>query len=213
MGAAASPDGTGKPETPRCGAERKHGGTCALPAGSGTSHLGFGNCRFHCGATPDGVRYAARVEARHMAVELDMEPHDALLWCIRITAGEVAYSTRRISQLEEDALLVREEREREWTGGEHGGGAETTTSSQVSVHVWVEVRAHAVDRLAKFSKMALDAGVAERQVQLVERLGGEAAALIAGLFADLRLTPEQEQRAPEIVRRHLVALEGGRQAA
>jgi hypothetical protein len=41
-----------------CGAQRRSGGTCRKPAGSGTNHLGYGACKLHGGCTPAANTYA-----------------------------------------------------------------------------------------------------------------------------------------------------------
>ena len=46
---------------PKCGAKHtKHDGTCKLPAGWGTEHLGWGPCKLHFGATPNAIKGAER---------------------------------------------------------------------------------------------------------------------------------------------------------
>jgi hypothetical protein len=52
-------------------------------------------------------------------------------------------------------------------------------------------------------------GVAERAVRLAEQYGSSLAKYTKGLLDDLELTPEQQKRAPLIVRKHLALLEGG----
>jgi hypothetical protein len=210
----------------RCGAKTRSGRACVYSAGRGTDHLGYGNCHLHGGASPSGIKHAANIAARHLAIEVDMEPHDALLWCVRVAAGEVAFFTRKISELEEQQLVVQQattkskmlrvgaeddvEDSGELLGVEE---LERTESTAAHLHIWVEGRAHAVDRLAKFAKMALDAGVEERRVRLAETLSSELSDLFAAVFAELGLTPDQLKRAKPIVHRQLVMLEGGGTAA
>ena len=58
-----------------CGSKKKQGtGTCTKPAGWGTDHVGFGNCKLHGGASPNGVKHAEKQEAawrQRLADELD----------------------------------------------------------------------------------------------------------------------------------------------
>lgn len=229
MAAASAPVDTTTPETSRrgvplaaCGAKTRSGKPCRQQAGWGTDHLGFANCKLHGGLSPNGIKHAATLQARHLAVEVDMEPHEALLWCIRVTAGEVTFFTRRISQLEEEALVVVQASEKSVAlrvgaeADEEGSGellgvekVERTESTTAHLHIWVEARSHAVDRLAKYSKMALDAGVEERRVRVAEALGGQLGDLIGAILGELQLTAKQRELAPAVVHRHLVALEGG----
>ena len=81
----------------------------------------------------------------------------------------------------------------------------TTFEGQVLMRLWNEER----DRVARISKAALDAGVAERQIRLAEKYGEAIAALIQGILGDLSLTRRQQAEVPQVVRRHLVALDAG----
>jgi hypothetical protein len=77
-----------------------------------------------------------------------------------------------------------------------------------SLHIWIRARHDALDRLARSSKMAIEAGIAERQVVVAEQVGGMIGATLKGVLAELALTPEQRAAAPEIVRRHLQLVAG-----
>lgn len=175
-----------------CGAKTRSGGKCKKQAGWGTEHLGAGRCKLHGGATPNGEKAGANELGRIMGEEMDVEPHEALLTCVRIAAGEVAYCSAEIEQLDK---------------------ATESTMFGKKLDMWIEVRQHATLRLANFAKIALAAGVAERQVQLAERYGEMLAELIGGILKELKLTPGQQKKAPGIVSRHLHVLEGGAQAA
>lgn len=188
--------GAAKPKSPRgadpphgdCGAKTRSGGKCKKQKGWGTDHLGTGRCKLHGGNTSSGQAAAAKEAAVIMGEQLDVDPHDALLTCVRIAAGEVAYCSKEIGQLEK---------------------ATESTMFGEQLNIWIQVRQKAMLSLAKFSKMALDAGVAERQVQVAERYGEMLATLISGILGDLALTKAQQKKAPAIVTRHLQALEAG----
>jgi hypothetical protein len=190
-----------------CGARKKRGGLCGRPAGWGTEHVGYGSCKLHGGCTPGAVAAAAKAQARHLAVELEMEPHDALLWCVRVAAGEVAYATRRIQELEETDLVVEPRVERDAWG--ENASSYVQTSNAAMLNVWIRTRQEALDRLARFAKMALDAGVAERQVRIAEGWADRLGRLFDAVFADLDLTPAQLKKAGPSLERHLRVLEGG----
>jgi hypothetical protein len=196
---------------PLCGAKKRAGGICTRPAGWGTPHPGVGACKLHGGSTPNHQINAAPQLAVVMGAPLDIEPHDALLWCIRVTAGEANYCSAMVAQLEDDQAVGKPVLSRDWVGsGENGsGGGSEQRELAPALNIWIVARRDAVERLARYSKMALDAGVAERQVRVAERYGEQIAQLLSGVIADLELTDAQQQRAPEIVRRRLVALEGG----
>lgn len=185
-----------------CGADR-NGRICRLRAGHGTDHLGYGNCKFHGGLTPNGIVHAARLEGAALAEEHNMEPHEALLMCVRLAAGEVAYFTSKVTQLEAEQITVRLERSRT------GENDYTETSNQHELNIWVRARHDAIDRLARYSKTALDAGVQERQVRLAEQFVAD----IAGVFDFVlsRLGVRNHPDANEVVREGLRLIEGGAQ--
>lgn len=151
----------------------------------------------HGGSAPPGRKNGARLkiedEARQHAeritaflgTPIDVDPLEALLHMIRTTAGEFAYYTDCIAELDPDTGVVNNE-----------------------PHLWIRLRHEAIDRIAKMSKMAIDAGVAERQVANAERIGTLIGKVFQAMLADLNLTPEQHALAPEVMRRHLMAVAG-----
>lgn len=144
-----------------------------------------------------------------MGTALDVDPMDALLWCVRITAGEVAYATQKVQALTPEDEVVRPETRVLREGGAlFAGASDEKTSGPDELNLWIKVRAASVDRLAKFSKMALDAGVAERAVRLAEGAGEGLATAIRSILVGLELTFEQEKKAPDLVRTALEMLEG-----
>lgn len=92
-----------------CGGLKRKGGRCTLPAGWGTSHVGVGTCKLHAGSTPQaevaGLVCLARREQQIMGAPLSIEPQDAILECIAISAGEVAYASERIAELQAGETL------------------------------------------------------------------------------------------------------------
>lgn len=137
-----------------------------------------------------------------------MEPHEALLWCVRVAAGEVRYATARINELEEPGLIVEHTVERDSWGGDNATSY-IQKSSDAQLHIWVRARQEALDRLARFSKMALDAGIQDRQISLAEKLGERLAQAYDVLIDRLELTAEQKAKAPAAVRASLTLLDGG----
>lgn len=139
-------------------------------------------------------------EMRKFGNPIEVAPHLALLQEVHRTAGHVAWLGQVIAQMEEDLELTQLV----------GGGAESYPRRVPSI--WVELYQKERGHLARVSKMALDAGVAERQVRLAERQGELLAGAIQAILADLKLSPDQRKLAPGVVRRHLTALpavEGG----
>jgi hypothetical protein len=188
----SKPPRAARPAHGACGAKTRNGGACKKQKGWGTEHLGSGRCKLHGGNTESGTKAAANEAAAIMGAELDIDPHDALLQCIRITAGEISYCSTLIGDLDEPMVM---------------------TPFGEMLSIWITTRQKAIERLAKFSKMALDAGVAERQVQVAERYGEMLATLVSGILGDLKLSKAQQKEAPAVVRKHFQLIEGGAQAA
>jgi hypothetical protein len=196
----------------RCGARRKSGGTCQYRAGWGTGHPGVGRCKFHGGASPQaevsGAVQLARREALVMGGPLDMEPHEALLECIRIAAGEVRYASERIAELEESDAVgpVVSTRPLKYEKGAESISERVFEEGAPAVHIWIEVRHRAMDRLVNYSKIAIAAGIEERRVRIAEQQGNLLAQAIRGILEELGVANRPE--VPTIVRRHLTLVSG-----
>ena len=170
-----------------CGARRKNGEPCRKFAGEGTNHPGVGRCRFHLGNSKNHEAHAVRVEAQRRLIEFGqpmvIEPTEALLSVLHLSAGHLAWVRDKLAGLDD----------------------KTTFEGQVLMRLWNEER----DRVARISKAALDAGVAERQVRLAEHYGEQLARLLSAIFEDPELGLNGRQRAqlPDTLRRHLGALD------
>lgn len=195
-----------------CGAKTRSGTPCKLAAGHGTSHVGTGRCRRHGGSSPQaelaGQVVLARREAMVMGRPLDVQPHDAILECIRIAAGEVQYASDRISELAPAEAVGPVVTTRPL---KHEKGAESRTErveehGPPAVHIWITVRHQAMDRLVTYSKVAIAAGIAEREIRLAEQQGHLLAQVIRGVLTDLGV--HDDPRAPDVVRRHLALVAG-----
>lgn len=212
-----------------CGARKKKGGTCEKTAGWGTSHQGQGRCKLHGGASPKaevaGQVFLARREAAVMGVPLNIEPHMAILECIRIAAGEVAYASERIAELQPGEavgpVVSRVDRPlKEEKGAESiEYRAEEVHEAGPALHIWIQARHQAMDRLVAYSTAALKAGIEDRQVKLAESQGQLLVTAIKGILEDLSkavgIALLSHPEAPAIIRGQLtrVAGQGQLQAA
>lgn len=154
-------------------------------------------------------RWLKRVDDRFMGTPLDVDPHDALLHAIRIAAGEVAYCDAQIRRLEEDELF---ERPRKKTYQRLPSGSLELIEERRDAEVisrWVSLRRDAADRMARYSKMAIDAGIDERRVAVAERVADVIAPLLQNLADDLNLTSKQRELLPDIIGARLRSLEQG----
>ncbi len=196
-----------KSKGPFCGAEKRNGGKCTLPAGWGTVHKGAGHCKLHAGSAPSSVVKGLVQLARRDALmgPLSIEPQDAILECIRISAGEVAYASERIAELQASEFvgnpkhtLVRKTDE---------DTVQEVRSDPPALHVWIVVRQQAMDRLVQYSFAALKAGIEERRVRLAEQQAMLIAQAIHGVLRELGVSDRPEVN--QIVRKHLTAVAGG----
>ena len=178
----------------KCGAKTRTGTFCGQPAGHGTDHPGIGHCRMHGGNMVNHKLNAAKQEAVFMGAPRDINPVDALMYCIRIVAGEVEWLSDQLETVNR----------KDWY--------EYTLQGK-QLHVLQRARGEAMDRLVNYSKIAISLGIAERAVRIAEQYGASIARLLRGVLDDLDLTPVQAQRAPEIIRKHLILLERGAFAA
>lgn len=165
-----------------CNTKTTAGGNCKLMAGHSTDHPGWGACKYHGGTSPALKRAAAHQELAAIATELDVTPHEALMVCLRLSAGAVAWLREQLTNFEPDEEAPE-------------------TLATLTAEYGAER-----DRLAKTSAMAIGAGIDERRIQLEEEQGELIGNTIRAILGDLDLTIEQRRRAPPIARRHLLAL-------
>lgn len=171
-----------------CGARKKNGELCRAFSGQGTDHPGIGKCKFHGGSTRNHRTHAiverAKTRAARLGESYEMEPVEALLWMVNLSAGQVHYLGEELAAID---------------------GPRTSGESLIFQRLWNEER----DRLARISKAALDAGVTERAITLAERTGAAIADVLRAVFHDpeLRLSGKQQAQLPDLLRRHLVAVE------
>ena len=127
---------------------------------------------------------AARAAERY-GVRRDIDPALALLEEVHRTAGHVAWLEEQIAS----------------------GRVEVTAATKdgIAQSVWVDRYDIERNRLIAVTKAALDAGIAERQVQLAEAQGLMLAGVIRSILGDLHLTDGQQESAPAIIRKHLTA--------
>lgn len=190
-------------------------GTCQHPRGWNTPHLGAGSCRLHGGASPSGILSAgielARREAGVMGVPIPLDPHEALALCVSIAASQVDFYRRQLAALQLDELVGHPETFKSRTGGGDGEGEGGTTTEHVRLavapHVWLRLHDEAVASLARFAKLAADAGVEERQARLGEQQAELIADVLTAMLDGLELDDEQRARVPALIAQHAIAFD------
>lgn len=168
--ATAAMDPTSAVDTGLCGATNREGKPCSNRAGKGTDHVGVGRCRSHGGSTPSGRAHGARLKALAelgpMGGEVDVNPLDALLYTVRRGSGLAA--------------LYRLQ-------------AEACAADGRDAAMYADLEAKALGDLARWAKMAIDAGVAERMVRIAEGTGERLASALEDALEGVELAPGQRQ--------------------
>lgn len=166
---------------------------CMNSAGARTDHLGAGKCKFHGGTTVFGNEKGkallsdirARKSLKALGHPLEVDPVDALLHLVHESAGNVAFLGGRVSDLGfavvGDVMALSRE----------GDPVAVSEEARAIVRLYNEER----DRLAKTAKMAIDAGIAEREVRLLEDQAAMIVVVLKAVVARLALPPEDQTRA------------------
>lgn len=148
--------------------------------------------------------------AMAFAGELDCSPWEALLKAVRIAAKRVAYTDWVLStathDLELEGRLIR---------GEDGVLQHPDTQEPLGVGAfrdlswWVAQNTLWVDRLARYGKMAIDAGVAERLVQQVELEGQALGRVLTAALSEIEghLDEDTMGKVRAAMRAELLAIE------
>lgn len=169
----------------RCGAAKKNGIPCGLPAGYRTEHPGFGHCYFHYGETDAGRKSAAIERAAGLVIfygkPIDTNPIEALLDEVSRTAGHVAFLGGKIARWPAENQL------------------DENDAITPALSGWIQLYQSERKHLVAVSKAALDAGVNERLVQIAEHQGARLADSVESILRSLNLSPEQWRLVPEVV--------------
>jgi hypothetical protein len=167
-----------------CGAELwKREDVCGMPAGAGTAHLGVGVCWRHDRPTERAT--GAWIVAHAMARIEDITPWEALLLAVKRAAAWAAFYEGKVAEVTDDEELR--------PGGE--------------AHDWVAALERVNDKLARYSKMAVDAGVAAMLVQRARTEGETIARVLNAAISEAGLGEEAETRLRAALRNALLAVE------
>lgn len=177
---------------------------CRHLAGARTNHPGYGACWLHGGSLPTNELAAAKQEAldraRSLAAEREMDPLEAMLWCVRLSAGAVDFYR---SMIDEIPLLEDFEQS-------HEGNEEWFSSVQDRLTLIIDGLHKAYgeerDRLAKTAEMCVRAGLQERQVSLAERQGDLLAQILIAVLDDLDLPLDVRRQARQLAAQKLLAI-------
>lgn len=207
----------------KCGAKTRKGGLCGQAAGWGTDHPRVGRCKLHGGSTQNHVvaaaRIAANAEAQRMMARagVDADPLEHLLESLHRAAALVEVWGQMVAAIDErageeasDRGHLRGELGYEEVPHDHGVDVvvmprdrlmAVNSKGEARVHPYVVEYQSALERRAKFAKLCIDAGIAERQVELAEEQGKLIAKVISAVLSDLDVSETPKVR--KIVGRHL----------
>ena len=198
----------------RCAAHTRLGRPC-----KGAPLTGLNKCRLHIGMSLEAARKAGKqalvlIEARKAMVVLGLpvtglDPFDALLEEIARTAGHVRWLQALLQGLKPEELV--------WgrTSKEHSVGDDPKGNYQVVKHeaapsIWMDLYQKERAHLTNVCKVAIGAGIAERQVKLAEEQGEMIVKILKATLGDPRLglSVEQQEAAKHVVGAHLRVLTG-----
>jgi hypothetical protein len=158
---------------------------CKNPAGYGTTHPGYGNCKWHYGNTPAHRKSAGRLMVRAEAYKLCMargvNPDDVSPE--RVMMEELARSYAVVNYLE--------------------------GQTDIEAAMWPDWQAVMLaerKHMIAVAKMMIDAGIAERHVRIIEDQARVLGQAIRSVLDQLGLDDDQRTRAPIIVREVMGAL-------
>jgi hypothetical protein len=182
----------------RCGVRIRGGRYCKNPAGFNTDHPGLGQCSRHGGNAKHQLTSLGRTLAHQGIMNPDIAPNgvveidplNALSWAVYLAAGDLAFWQSLVGAAYEAVLK---------SGGDKD-------DMDAFLKVQDQSRRARMD-MTRISKISLDAGVAERQVAMQEKMAAIIANTIQAVVNELPLTPEQQALVPELVRSKLLTLE------
>jgi hypothetical protein len=154
------------------------------------------------GNTTSLLTWLERVETRFYGVPTDIGAADAILYALRITAGEVEYADAQISRLTEDELFERPTTTHYVVMPDGTGEYVEEKRDSETITRWVYLRQSAVDRMAKYARMAIELGLSEREVAFAKQEAKLIAIYIEAIMDDLELTKDQRSQVGESMRRH-----------
>lgn len=177
---------------PRTGRSYAGPGICCQPAGHGTNHLGYGQCKMHGGTLPEVANKAqvnrildgATDHGRFWGAPINVTPEEAILQEIHRTQGHVSWLGIQLSNLPES--------------DQH------KTFGHYLIEKYQEERSH----LIAVCKTALANNIAEKQVEIAQMQGKLLASVLQAftLDPDLALTPAQRAKVPDLLRKHLTTI-------
>ena len=127
----------------------------------------------------------------------EVEPHEALLEEVHRAAGHVAWLGEVVGQLERNQVVHGITRTVQLPDGSR------TVEARAAINIWVKLYQEERRDMVRTAKLALDAGVEERQVRLAEGQAQQLAQVIRAILTDLGHDLE-DRRVRDVVRLRLI---------
>lgn len=166
-----------------CGRPKADGEPCTQESGFQTDHPGKGACRWH--ETPKEAGGLVST-ARKLGVPLAVTPTQAITGVLHIAAGNLAYVSRKVVELDEDAVFTE-------------SGAKDK---------WVRWQEQLLDRVSRYAATAVGMGVAERQVELATEQTRMMGDLLEAVLDDVGLSKAQRKKVGPAIRKNIAVIEG-----
>lgn len=130
---------------------------------------------------------------------IEIEPHNALLWAVMIGAGDVSYWQQAVAEAGRELEIALMD------DSEDADKREASARAAL-MKCFGQMRA-ANKEMRSAGKMAIDAGLAERQVQMAERMAGILSSFAEMVLGELDLSPRDMKRLPDIIQGAILQLE------
>lgn len=171
-----------------CESRRANGEQC-----HGSCVATFARCRKHLGMSLSDPRVVlAKAEAKNPLAgqPKDIGPAQALLWRVRVYAGEVERLDQRIASMSEDELMYGTTRTE--LKEDYGDVPERVTVREERLSPWLVLRAQREKALQDACTAAIRADVSEKLVEMVKMEAALLARLIISALGKLGITDDEQ---------------------
>jgi hypothetical protein len=174
-----------------CGAKTRTDSTCKRPAGWGTDHPGFGQCKLHFGRTASAKAAAVKQQAAVLLAQLDVAPVENPLAEMKKLAGQALAWRDQIAERVNLLTSVRYE----------GGMGTEQLRSEVALFE------RAMDRCASFLMAMAKLNIDERLARVDERTAEIMFQALQFGLETVGMEREQQERCRAAVAEKLIELQ------
>lgn len=175
------------------------GARCRNSAGKGTSHPGFGACKWHGGTSHNLVVAAARQEVASLATDIEVDGETVLLSAIGRAWGAVYFCAERIEAIQAEADAISEETDPD-------AMSRRVALSKMFV-TYNKMYGEWLDRSVHYASVAKTAGIEERRIKLEEDRAKLVVDIMRGVLKDLGIRLDSPE-VKEAFRRNFSLIQG-----